>query len=112
MRGGIGIMKVEQTAISIQYGDVDGDYNCEKVVLFGTPYGPNQSYIQQLELLIHYMNDKKLRFQLDLTGYDIHLFLGDFLKKNYSQILITGRTGGSGDYAIARSLDSFEIYVA
>lgn len=102
MRGGIGIMKVEQTAISIQYGDVDGDYNCEKVVLFGTPYGPNQSYIQQLELLIHYMNDKKLRFQLDLTGYDIHLFLGDFLKKNCSQILITGRTGGSGDYAIAR----------
>lgn len=95
-------MQLDQTVISVQYGDVDGDYNCEKVVLFGTPYGANQAYIQQLELLIHYMNDQKLRFQLDLTGYDIHVFLGDFLKLNRSQILITGRTGGSGDYAIAR----------
>ena len=102
MRGGMGDMQVDQTVISIQYGDVDGDYNCEKVVLFGTPYSPSQSYIQQLELLIHYMDDRKLRFQLDLTGYDIRLFLGDFLKTNHSQILITGRTGGSGDYAIAR----------
>ena len=76
-------MQVDQTVISIQYGDVDGDYNCEKVVLFGTPYSPSQSYIQQLELLIHYMDDRKLRFQLDLTGYDIRLFLGDFLKTNH-----------------------------
>ena len=102
MRGGVEIMNVDQNAISIQYGDVDGDYNCEKIILFGTPYGPNQSYTQQLELLIHYMDDTKLRFELDLQGYGIHLFLGDFLNKNYSQILITGRTGGSGDYAILR----------
>ena len=52
-------MQSDQTVISIQYGDVDGDYNCEKVVLFGTPYSPGQSYIQQLELLIHYMDDRE-----------------------------------------------------
>ena len=68
MRGGVEIMNVDQNAISIQYGDVDGDYNCEKIILFGTPYGPNQSYTQQLELLIHYMDDTKLRFGTRFTG--------------------------------------------
>ena len=63
MRGGVEIMNVDQNAISIQYGDVDGDYNCEKIILFGTPYGPRSAR------LFHYMDDTKLRFELDLQGY-------------------------------------------
>ena len=95
-------MQLDQAVLSIQFGDIDGDYNCEKVVLFGTPYSPNQPYIQQVELLIHYMDDRKLKFQLDLIGYDLQLFLGDFLKMNQNQILITGRTGGENDAVIVR----------
>lgn len=95
-------MQLDQAVLSIQFGDIDGDYNCEKVVLFGTPYSPNQPYIQQVELLIHYMDDLKLKFQLDLIGYDLQLFLGDFLKMNQNQILITGRTGGENDAVIVR----------
>lgn len=95
-------MNNEAVIISIQYGDVDGDYKCERIVLQGVPHGEGSSFIQQLELIIHYMDDTQLRFKLDFSGYAINLFLGDFLKVGYDQILITGQSGGSGNYTLAR----------
>lgn len=95
-------MENEQSVIGIQYGDVDGDYKCEKIILMGTPYQEGSSFMSELELIVHYMDDAKFKFKIDFSGYAMNLFLGDFLQEGSDQILIIGQSGGSGNYALAR----------
>lgn len=96
------MMKNEQSVIGIQYGDVDGDYKCEKIILTGIPYEEGSSFMSEVELMVHYMDDAKFKFKIDFSGYAINLFLGDFLQEGYDQILITGQSGGSVNYVLTR----------
>lgn len=96
------MMENEQSVIGIQYGDVDGDYKCEKIILMGIPYEEGSSFMSEVELIVHYMDDAKFKFKIDFSGYAINLFLGDFLQEGYDQILITGQSGGNGNYVLTR----------
>ncbi|MGL4336845.1 MAG: hypothetical protein ACRCST_08110 [Turicibacter sp.] len=88
--------------ISTAFGDVDHDLFCEKVTLSGELEENDSQYMNKIQLTILKHDNKKNVFDLDIEGYQFHLFLGNFSDDKKNQILITGESGGSGGYAIAR----------
>lgn len=56
---------------------------------------------QELEINLHLQGERKvIKKKLPYGGYDMHLFLGDFLGEGRDCILVKGRFQGSGDIAI------------
>lgn len=88
--------------VSVQIGDIDGDYELEKVVLMATPFETGSSYIQSAELIIEKKNKPQENIKLDIIGYDLDLILEDFTGDNNKEILIRGAVGGPGGYVFAR----------
>jgi len=88
--------------ISTKYGDIEGDSKPEKVTLIGVPFEENQPYLKELELIIEKENKSKEFFKIKTEGYSFSLYLVNILEGNADQILITGQSGGSGMYSVAR----------
>lgn len=93
-------MNTKGIILSTKYGDINGDYNLEKVTLIGYPLEEGVGFISKLELLIEGENLKE-SFKIQEEGYEFKLFLINTTNNNIDKILIIGDYGGSGGYIIS-----------
>ena len=87
--------------IDTQFGDIDGDLICEKIILKGIQEIENSSFMNKLQLVIEKERDKKI-YDINIKGYFFNLYLVNILNNNSQEILITGQYSKSRGYAITR----------
>ena len=87
--------------IDTQFGDIDGDLICEKIILKGIQEIENSSFMNKLQLVIEKERDKKI-YDINIKGYFFNLYLVNILNNNSQQILITGHYSKSRGDVITR----------
>lgn len=91
----------KEAIIDIKSGNIYGEDKEETIILKGYYLHEDSNFVERIIIDIKNESNEIKEFPLNISGYNIKIFIGKFSSDKKDDIYIYGETGGSGGYAIA-----------